>query len=592
MDFMKTFIDLSLSKEILKAIGELGFVSPTPIQELTIPAIISSTRDLIGLAQTGTGKTAGFGLPILQQINLNSKNIQAMILCPTRELCLQISNDLVSYSKYIDGLKVVSVYGGASIDTQIRLLKSQTHIVVGTPGRTLDLIKRKALNVKSIQWVVLDEADEMLNMGFREDLDAILENTPEDKQTLLFSATMPEGVKQIAENYMSDPIEISSGKKNAGAENVLHHYYMVKASDRYTALKRLADINPDIYGIVFCRTREETKDVAAKLIEDGYNADALHGDLSQAQRDTVMSRFRNQQLQLLVATDVAARGIDVSDLTHVLNYNLPDDPELYIHRSGRTGRAGKEGVSIIITHSRDGRRIKELEKLIGKKFVKKLVPSGKDICEKRLFNMIDKVENIDIDDTQIEPYMPFISQKLAHLDKMEILKRFVSVEFNTYLEYYRNAADINVASHDLPEIKSKKGAGRRYVRFHINIGTKLNIKTADLIRFINEVTETRNVELGKIEILNNFSFFEVEEKWEQLIVQSFDEVYLGKTRITVQHAKPAPRSERFSRSNDKFASSDKFAPKKGRYQEDSFTEKSRRSSDKPQSRDKKKRSKY
>lgn len=589
---MKTFIDLSLSKEILKAIGELGFVSPTPIQELTIPAIISSTRDLIGLAQTGTGKTAGFGLPILQQINLNSKNIQAMILCPTRELCLQISNDLVSYSKYIDGLKVVSVYGGASIDTQIRLLKSQTHIIVGTPGRTLDLIKRKALNVKSIQWVVLDEADEMLNMGFREDLDAILENTPEDKQTLLFSATMPEGVKQISENYMSDPIEISSGKKNAGAENVLHHYYMVKASDRYTALKRLADINPDIYGIVFCRTREETKDVAARLIEDGYNADALHGDLSQAQRDTVMSRFRNQQLQLLVATDVAARGIDVSDLTHVLNYNLPDDPELYIHRSGRTGRAGKEGVSIIIAHSRDGRRIKELEKLIGKKFVKKLVPSGKDICEKRLFNMIDKVENIDIDDTQIEPYMPFISQKLAHLDKMEILKRFVSVEFNTYLEYYRNAADINVASHDLPEIKSKKGAGRRYVRFHINIGTKLNIKTADLIRFINEVTETRNVELGKIEILNNFSFFEVEEKWEQLIVQSFDEVYLGKTRITVQHAKPAPRSERFSRPNDRFASADNFAPKKGRYQADSFTEKSRRSSDKPPARDKKKRSKY
>ncbi len=592
MDFMKTFIDLSLSKDILKAIGELGFVSPTPIQELTIPAIISSSRDLIGLAQTGTGKTAGFGLPILQQINLNSKNIQAMILCPTRELCLQISNDLVSYSKYIDGLKVVSVYGGASIDTQIRLLKSQTHIIVGTPGRTLDLIKRKALNVKSIQWVVLDEADEMLNMGFREDLDAILENTPDDKQTLLFSATMPEGVKQISENYMSDPIEISSGKKNSGAENVLHHYYMVKASDRYIALKRLADINPDIYGIVFCRTREETKDVAAKLIEDGYNADALHGDLSQAQRDTVMSRFRNKQLQLLVATDVAARGIDVSDLTHVLNYNLPDDPELYIHRSGRTGRAGKEGVSIIISHSRDGRRIKELEKLIGKKFVKKLVPSGKDICEKRLFNMIDKVENIEVDASQIEPYMPFISQKLAHLDKMEILKRFVSVEFNTYLEYYRNAVDINVASHDLPEIKSKKGAGRKYVRFHINIGSKSNIKTADLIRFINEVTETRNVELGKIEILNNFSFFEVEEKWEQLIVQSFDEVYLGKTRITVQHAKPAPKSERFSRPNDRFANNDRFSSRKGRYQSDSTPEKSRRSADKPQSRDKKKRSKY
>lgn len=539
---MTTFEDHNLSKEILKAVTELGFVNPTPIQEKTIPAVLESKEDLIGLAQTGTGKTAGFGLPIIQQIDPKQKQVQAIILSPTRELCLQIAKDLDAYSKYSGDVSVVAVYGGAPVETQLRAIRRGANIVVGTPGRTLDLIKRKALKIDNIQWVVLDEADEMLNMGFRDELDGILEDTPSTKQTLLFSATMPKEVRAIANNYMNNPREISVGKKNQGADNVEHHYYVVKAPDRYLALKRLADINPEIYGIVFCRTRHETKDVAAKLMNDGYNADALHGDLSQAQRDAVMQRFRKKQLQLLVATDVAARGLDINDLTHVLNYNLPDDPEVYIHRSGRTGRAGKHGISISITHSREGRRINELERLVNKKFEAHKLPSGKEICETRLYSLMDKIEKVEVDEEQIAPFMPAINEKLSWMDRDDLLKRFVTVEFDRFLEYYKNAKDLNISS-ERSEYKGNKGTAKGFTRFFINLGIKHRLRVPQLIGLINDETETKNIEIGKIEILRNFSFFEVDQEFEELIVNSFKESNYAGEKVAVQVAKPQSNSD-------------------------------------------------
>lgn len=602
---MKTFNDQGLDANILKAIDELGFVNPTPIQELTIPAILTSDEDIIGLAQTGTGKTAGFGLPILQKLESGNKNVQAIILSPTRELCLQITKDLDSYSKYLSKVSILAVYGGARIDTQIQSLKKGVQIVVGTPGRTLDLIKRRALKIDNIQWLVLDEADEMLNMGFRDELDAILETTPSEKQTLLFSATMPNDVRRIAQTYMNNPVEISAGKKNVGADNVSHNYYVLRATDRYLALKRLADINPNIYGIVFCRTRQETKEVANKLIHDGYNADSLHGDLSQAQREQVMARFRSKQLQLLVATDVAARGIDITDLTHVLNYNLPDDPEVYLHRSGRTGRAGKSGVSISLTHGREGRKIKDIEKMVGKKFEQKLIPTGKEICEKNLYSLMDKVEHIEVDEKQIAPYVDAILKKLEWLERDELIKRFISVEFNHFLEYYKNAKDINLNpdqssrdrdrkdsrgrreprewdrdrkdsrdkkeprdwdrdrkdSRDRKEPREwdkdkkeprekkepkewKKGpSGNRFSRFYINIGDKQNVKAQNLIGLVNENTRVRDIEIGKIEILRNFSFFEVDKSYESLVIDSFKNAQYGDTPLVVEISKPNENTE-------------------------------------------------
>jgi ATP-dependent RNA helicase DeaD len=386
------FNETGLSPNLLKAIEEMGFETPTPIQEKTIPLILNDNKDIVALAQTGTGKTAAFGLPVIQQITLSSNSTQALVLCPTRELCLQITKDLTKFSLYQGNINIVSVYGGASINEQIRQLDKGAHIVVATPGRALDLIKRKKLKLQTISWLVLDEADEMLSMGFKDDLDAILSGTPKEKQTLLFSATMPKEISVIAKKYMSNPVEVSVGKTNQGADNVSHEYFVVHARDRYEALKRIADVNPKVYGIVFCRTRAETKEVADNLIRDGYNADALHGDLSQEMRDIVMNRFRNRRLQLLVATDVAARGLDVNDLTHVINYNLPDDPEIYIHRSGRTGRAGKKGISLSILHLKERGKLKDIERMLNKKIENKPVPSGRDICEKQLFNLIDKVE--------------------------------------------------------------------------------------------------------------------------------------------------------------------------------------------------------
>lgn len=560
---MTTFEEQGLSKELLKAVTELGFVNPTPIQEKTIPAMLESKEDLIALAQTGTGKTAGFGLPIIQQVDPTQKQVQAIILSPTRELCLQIAKDIDTYSKYTKGVSVLAVYGGSPIETQLRALKKGVNIIVGTPGRTLDLINRKALKINSIQWLVLDEADEMLNMGFRDELDGILETTPDTKQTLLFSATMPKEVRNIANNYMNKPREISVGKKNMGADNVTHQYYVVKAPDRYLALKRLADINPNIYGIVFCRTRHETKDVAAKLMNDGYSADAIHGDLSQAQRDNVMQRFRKKQLQLLVATDVAARGLDIADLTHVLNYNLPDDPEVYIHRSGRTGRAGKHGVSISITHGREGRRINELEKLVGKKFEHSLLPSGKEICEKRLYSLMDKIEKVEVDEDQIEPFMPAINKKLSWLDRDDLLKRFVTVEFQRFLEYYKNAKDLNFKSDrgEKGDYKGNRKTAKGFTRFFINLGSKQRLRVPQLIGIINDETNTQDIEIGKIEILRNFSFFEVDHEFENLILSSFNDSHHSGVKLAVQVAKPQSEGDRPPRRSSK-RRSDSFGNKK------------------------------
>ncbi|MFC2131616.1 DEAD/DEAH box helicase [Bacteroidota bacterium] len=523
---MKTFDEIGLDDEIKRAIVDLGFEKPTPIQSQVIPHLLSSGRDLIALAQTGTGKTAAYGLPLIQQIDISSKYTQVLVLCPTRELCIQITKDIDTYSKYLKGLRTTAVYGGAKIETQITSLKRGTQIVVGTPGRTLDLIKRKKLVVSNIQWLVLDEADEMLTMGFKDELDGILDGTPKEKQTMLFSATMPKEIRSITKKYMRDPHEITAGKMNIGAENVKHDYYMVHAGDRYEALKRIADINPDIYGIVFCRTRRETKEIADKLISDGYNADALHGDLSQAQRDIVMNRFREKHLQLLIATDVAARGLDVNDLSHIINFGLPEEQDIYLHRSGRTGRAGKSGVSISIVHSRAGNKIKNLEKKLGKPFEKKKVPDGREVCEMRLFNMIDKLENVEVDEVQILPFLPDIYEKIISLSREDIVKKFVWLEFNRFLSYYKGATDLNVRpQHEKSEKGRKINKGRRdveFARFYINLGLVHRISPQRLMGIINEKLRIRNIIIGKIDIMKRFSFFEIDMEYRNEVINAFE----------------------------------------------------------------------
>ncbi len=557
---MILFNEIGLDTEILSAIEEMGFEQATPIQEKTIPFLLESNQDLVALAQTGTGKTAAFGLPIIQQVNPSQKTVQALILSPTRELAMQIANDLRNFSKNMNKINIAVVYGGSDIKAQIKDLEKGVQIVVGTPGRTLDLIKRNKLKVNEIKWVVLDEADEMLSMGFKDDLDAILENSPKEKQTLLFSATMPNEIVAISQKYMRNIFEISVGKRNTGAENVEHHYYVVHARDRYIALKRIADINPNIYGIIFCRTRSETKEVADKLMHDGYNADALHGDLSQAQRDHVMNRFRNKHLQMLVATDVAARGLDVNDLTHVINYNLPDDTEIYVHRSGRTGRAGKRGISITLVHMREKSRLKQLEKMVNKPFVKKMVPSGKEICEKQLFSLIDRVEKIEVNDAQISQFMPVIYKKLAWLEREELIKHFVSVEFNRFLRYYENAPDINVdESHHYEgeERSGKRSRGERrrkdrnqnedrgkrkgrqnydYSRFFFNLGKKNGISKRTIIDLINQNLKSKSVEIGSIEVLKSFSFFEVDKRYEKEVLNAFKDAKYKGQRIGIDIA--------------------------------------------------------
>ncbi|MBA65072.1 MAG: DEAD/DEAH box helicase [Candidatus Marinimicrobia bacterium] len=456
------FLGFSLKSELVKAIKEMGFNNPTPIQTKVIPHLMSSEQDLIASAQTGTGKTAAFGLPILDLTNINDKNVQTLILCPTRELCIQITNDLISYSKYLKKIHVLAVYGGAKIEKQIRALKKEPQIIVGTPGRTKDLIRRKKLNVRNIKRMILDEADEMLSMGFKEDLENIFKATSKEKQILLFSATMTSKVTDFTKHYMQNSLEIAVARMNTAAKNVQHIFYMVQAKDRYEVVKRIADMNPNIYGIVFCRTRRETKDVAIKLMNDHYNADTIHGDLSQPERDDVMRRFRKRQLQILVATDVAARGLDVNDLTHVINYNLPDDDEIYIHRSGRTGRAGRKGVSMVIIHGREIRKLKDIEKTSGISFIKQQVPNGLDICQKRLYALIDKIEKVKVNEEQIEQFLPYIYDKLNWLEREQLIKHFVSAEFNRYLSYYKNSKDINVQPNEKGENKRKRRNRKKF----------------------------------------------------------------------------------------------------------------------------------
>lgn len=538
-----SFSTLGLQPELVQAVTDLGFVQPTPIQEKAIPHILESKADLIAFAQTGTGKTAAFGLPILQHVDTDSRDTQALILCPTRELCLQITKDLQSYSKHQHKLQVTAIYGGADIQRQITELKRGAHIVVGTPGRALDLINRGRLKVESIQWLVLDESDEMLSMGFKDDLDAILANTPAHKRTFLFSATMPAEMIAIAEKYMHNAVEISVGKKNEGADNVQHQFYMVHAKDRYDALKRICDYYPKIYGIVFCRTRQETKDIADKLMQDGYNADALHGELSQAQRDFVMQRFRIKQLQILVATDVAARGLDVNNLSHVIHYNLPDDPEVYIHRSGRTGRAGKKGISLSIIHLRERSKLHFIEKKINKKFDQKPVPSGPDICEKQLYHLVDNMEKTEVNETQIEQYLPKIYKKLEWLSREELIQRMVSVEFNHFLAYYKDARDLNAgvqtssredkwsgrdrerggkferSQGDEPSRRSQSSGS--FARISFNIGKNENVSPKLLINLINKQLPNRSIRIGSIDLYKTNSVVEVDKKYQREVVEAF-----------------------------------------------------------------------
>ena len=508
---MLGFKEIGINKDLCKAINELGFTTPTEIQEQSIPFLLSNNSDLISLAQTGTGKTAAFGLPVIQKTQLKNRFVQSIILCPTRELCIQICKDLEKYSKYISNLKVLSVYGGTNIETQIKALNKGVQIVVGTPGRTKDLIKRKVLKLELVDKVVLDEADEMLSMGFKDDLDFILERTKSERQTMLFSATMSKEVKSISKKYMKDAKEISVSKINSGAKNIEHHIYSVSSRNKYEALKRIADFNPNIYGIVFCRTKRHTKDIANKFMAEGYNADAIHGDLSQNQRDEVMQRFRNKSLQILIATDVAARGLDVDDITHVINYSLPDDPEVYIHRSGRTARAGKSGISIAISNESERRKIKSIEKKGGIKFLNKEVPTGAEICSNQLYKLIDKIENVEVDEKQIKPFLNDIYKRLEWLDREELIKRFVSAEFNRFLNYYKESNRLQ--SKKSKKSEKKRGNGKSLTGFSINIGRKHRATPIDIISIINRALKSNDIEIGKIELNRYQTFFEIDKEF-------------------------------------------------------------------------------
>lgn len=546
-----TFEETGIRSELVKAVTELGYQTPMPVQEQVIPVILQTTKDVIALAQTGTGKTAAFGLPLLSRIDEKQKRTQVLVLCPTRELCVQITDDLTSYSKYINDLKIVAVYGGASIEAQIRELKSGAHVIVATPGRMNDLIRRQKVNLSFIHTVVLDESDEMLNMGFKEELNAILDEVPTERRTLLFSATMPKEVAAIAANYMKDTEEITVGTRNAGSETIKHQYYVVHSADRYFALKRVVDYYPDIYGIIFCRTRQETKEVAEKLMKDGYSADALHGDLSQAQRDYVMQRFRLKNLQMLVATDVAARGLDVDDLTHVINYNLPDEIEVYTHRSGRTGRAGKSGISVSIIISKERSKIPQLERILKRKFEYKQVPGGKEICEKQLFNLVDKMEKVEVNEADIESFLTVVYKKLEWMSREELIKRFVSAEFNRFLDYYKNAPDLNVPEPkhrdresdwserrgDRPERGRSTSRDKAFATFRINMGARDGLTPRSLIGMINEYTRNRRISIGKASIMKNDTLFEADSSYAFEIMEAFKDCRIEGRSINVKMVK-------------------------------------------------------
>lgn len=535
---MKTFEKLGVSEEIRKAIDELGFEQPMPVQEEVIPYLLGNRNDVIALAQTGTGKTAAFGIPLLQRINIESKETQAVVLSPTRELCLQIADDLKDFGKYLPHLHIAAVYGGASIETQIKQLRRGVQIIVATPGRLIDLMHRGKAKLENVHNVVLDEADEMLNMGFQESITEILTDVPEDRNTLLFSATMSREVERVAKGYLHDYKEIVVGSRNEGAENVNHIYYMVNAKDKYLALKRLVDFYPKIYGIVFCRTKVETQEVADKLIKDGYNAESLHGDLSQQQRDLTMQKFRSHLTQLLVATDVAARGLDVNDLTHVINYGLPDDVENYTHRSGRTGRAGKKGTSLSIIHTRERSKVRNIEKIIGKEFVDGTLPSAEEICKKQLFKTMDSILKTDVDEEQIAPYVADIKRQFEYIDKEDIIKKIVTVTFGRFLDYYKNAPEIEKPSTSRSkggDGRGSRGEGKGYrersrgprqaeagfTRLFINLGKTDGFYPGEVMQFINKHVQGRQ-EVGHIDLLQKQSYVEVPEKDAKMVMNALD----------------------------------------------------------------------
>ena len=547
---MKTFEELGVSPEIRKAIEEMGYESPMPVQEEVIPYLLGNGNDVVALAQTGTGKTAAFGLPLIQKIDVKQRVPQALILCPTRELCLQIAGDLTDYSKYITDLKILPVYGGSSIESQIRSLKQGVHIIVATPGRLIDLMERKVAHLETIKDVVMDEADEMLNMGFTDSINAILEKVPQDRNTLMFSATMSPDIARIAKTYLHDAKEITIGTKNEGSKNVNHIAYIVHAKDKYAALKRVVDFYPQIYGIIFCRTRKETQEIADKLIQDGYNADSLHGELSQAQRDLVMQKFRQRHLQLLVATDVAARGLDVNDLTHVINYGLPDDTESYTHRSGRTGRAGKTGISIAIVNLREKGRMREIERIINKKFTIGSLPSGKEICEQQLIKVIDDIEKVKVNEEEIESFLPGIYRKLEWLSKEDLVKRVVSMEFNRFLDYYKNAPEIEEPkaggdkrgdskdrkSRGSDRQKTARKAEEGYERLFLNMGKTDGFYANQIIELINRNLKKERIQIGRIDLMQNFSFFEVAEEQASMVIKALNKASVNGRKVSVEVA--------------------------------------------------------
>ncbi|MDE6556658.1 MAG: DEAD/DEAH box helicase [Duncaniella sp.] len=557
---MKTFEEIGVSEPLRRAIEELGFESPMPVQERVIPRLLGDANDIVALAQTGTGKTAAFGLPLLQRVNPDEKRPQALVLAPTRELCLQIGSDLVDFSKYIPGVKVLPVYGGSSIESQIRSLKSGVQVIVATPGRLIDLIKRGVVKLDDVSTVVLDEADEMLNMGFLDSIEEILSHVPADHKTLLFSATMPDDILKIAKRYMRDYEEIVVGSRNEGAENVRHIYYMVNARDKYLALKRVVDNSPNIYGIVFCRTRRDTQEVADALIKDGYNAEALHGDLSQQQRDIVMKKFRDHVVTLLVATDVAARGLDVDSLTHVINFGLPEDTAVYTHRSGRTGRAGKSGVSIAIIHSRERGRLREIERIIGKKFERKDVPTPEHIIEKQLYNLADRLERVKVNEEEIARYIPGISRKLEWLSEDDLLKRVISLEFNRLLNYYKDAPRIDfIDAKPEKERKPRKryendGDKDRRVaepgmeRIYINVGKRDGFYAGNLIDMLNKLVQGKRVDVGRIDLMPGYSLFDVKKADARKVVGALTGAEFVGKRI---HAEIADATRDYAKIADK-----------------------------------------
>ena len=519
---MKSFESLGLSKGLVESVQQIGFEIPTPIQEKAIPALLTGNRDFVGLAQTGTGKTAAFGLPLLELVDDRSKSTQALVLAPTRELGLQIANDLENFSEKFKAFNIVAVYGGASISEQIRKVKKGAQIIVATPGRLIDLIDRKAINLSTIKYVVLDEADEMLNMGFKDDLDQILSHTPETKNTWLFSATMPREVRAIMKNYMTDPFELTVGEQNTGNANIEHNYVIVQEKDRYMALKRILDYNPEIFGLIFCRTRIDTQKVAEMLMKEGYNADALHGDLTQQQRDRVMMKFRDRSLQILVATDVAARGIDVDDITHVIHLNIPDEMEFYTHRSGRTARAGKKGVSIAMISKKELGKVKQIEKTLKSPFKRMMIPTGPDVCQKQLLALMHKVHVVKVNEDEMAEFLPAVYEEFKDLSREELIKRFASIEFNRFLDYYRNAPDLNVEG-------ARGEAGfERYssgTRIFINLGKMDGIDVSRMIEIIDDYAGLSKKDIGRIDLKGAYSFFEVEN-------EKVDEVMKGLNGIT------------------------------------------------------------